>query len=96
MGREGRQHRHQRVYGFAKDRKRLRALHGVAYDWQPPDVDAGERATSTSMRQYVRRWINEWDLVRLYPDYRPTIEVGQLTVDYDENPDLERDDADTR
>jgi hypothetical protein len=48
------------------------------------------------MRQYVRRWINEWDLLRLYPDYRPTIEVGQLTVDYAEDPDLERDDADAR
>ena len=82
--------------GIDQLRERLRALHGVAYGWQPPEVDAGERATSTSMRQYVRRWINEWDLLRLYPDSRPTIEVGQLTVDYAEDPDLERGDADAR
>ena len=74
-------------------RDRLRALHGLAYDWQPPELDAGERATSTSMRQYVRRWINEWDLLRLYPEYRPTTVAERLEFDYAENPDLEREDA---
>lgn len=46
-------------------RERLRQLHGLAYDWSPPPLDVGERTTSTRMRQYVRRWINAWDLVRL-------------------------------
>jgi hypothetical protein len=27
------------------------------------------------MRQYVRAWINEWDLVRLDPQFRPQTEV---------------------
>ena len=71
-------------------RERLRHLHGVAYAWDPPGLDVGERATSTSMRQYVRRWINEWDLLRLYPDYRPSVVAERLTVDYAEDPDFER------
>lgn len=70
-------------------RERLRRLHGAAYGWEPPALDIGERATSTSMRQYVRRWINEWDLLRLYPDYRPSVVAERLTIDYAEDPDLE-------
>jgi hypothetical protein len=79
--------------GLDELRERLRVLHGLAYDWQPPEVDAGERATSTSMRQYVRRWINEWDLLRLYPDYRPAMVAERFEVNYAEDPDLERDDG---
>jgi len=79
--------------GLDQLRERLRRLHGIAYDWQPPEVDAGERATSTSMRQYVRRWINEWDLLRLYPDYRPAMVAERLEVDYAEDPDLDRTDS---
>ena len=70
-------------------RERIRRLHGAAYGWEPPALDVGERATSTSMRQYVRRWINEWDLLRLYPDYRPSVVAERLTIDYAEDPDLE-------
>ncbi len=71
-------------------REQLRQLHGLAYGWDPPALEVGERATSTSMRQYVRRWINEWDLLRLYPDYRPSVVAERLTLDYAEDPDLER------
>jgi hypothetical protein len=71
-------------------REEIRRLHGLAYGWQPPALDAGERATSTSMRQYVRRWINEWDLLRLYPDYRPAVVSEAFWLDYAEDPDLER------
>ena len=41
------------------------------------------------MREYVRRWINEWDLRRLDPTYRPEIQVTSLAIDYSEDPDLE-------
>ena len=47
---------------------RLKELHGVAFGWAPPDVPGLERLGATRMRQYVRAWINEWDLVRLDPD----------------------------
>jgi len=62
----------------------LRQLHGTAYGWQPPDVSGLERLGATRMRQYVRAWINEWDLVRLDPDYQPATEVVQVAGDYSE------------
>ena len=40
------------------------------------------------MRQYVRAWINEWDLIRLDPDYRPATQVIEVSSDYREDPEL--------
>jgi hypothetical protein len=77
-------------------REQLRDIHGAAYDWQPPELQAGERATSTSVRQYVRRWINEWDLLRLYPEYEPSTVSDELVFDYDEDADLDRDEPGSR
>jgi len=73
---------------------RVRELHGAAFDWQPPDVTGLERLGATRMRQYVRAWINEWDLVRHDPGYRPETEMVDLPTDYREDPDLERATAD--
>ncbi len=72
---------------------RLRELHGQAFGWQPPDVAGLERLGATRMRQYVRAWINEWDLVRLDPGYRPQTEMVDVPSDYREDPDLERSEA---
>jgi P-loop Domain of unknown function (DUF2791) len=69
---------------------RLRELHGQAFGWQPPDIAGLERLGATRMRQYVRAWINEWDLVRLHPAYRPETEMVDVPTDYSEDPDLER------
>jgi len=74
-----------RAYGI------LRELHGAAYDWEPPDVAGLERLGATRMRQYVRAWINEWDLVRLDPDYRPVTDVVDLPADYGEIAELNDD-----
>jgi len=62
----------------------LKQLHGTAYGWDPPDVEGLERLGATRMRQYVRAWINEWDLVRLYPDYQPATQALDLGSDYRE------------
>lgn len=72
---------------------RVRELHGRAFDWQPPDVVGLERLGATRMRQYVRTWINEWDLVRLDPGFRPQTELVDVPVDYREDPDLEGSDT---
>jgi len=45
----------------------LKRIHGSAYDWDPPAIGSADLATSRAMRSHVRRWINEWDLKRLYP-----------------------------
>jgi len=69
----------------------LRQLHGGAYDWQPPDVAGLEQLGATRMRQYVRAWINEWDLVRLDPDYRPITDAVDIPGDYRELAELNDD-----
>ena len=72
---------------------RLKELHGEAFGWDPPDVDGLERLAATRMRQYVRAWINEWDLVRLDPEFTPATEVvgGAVAaaLGYQEDADLE-------
>ena len=74
----------------------LRRLHGAAYGWQPPDVAGLERLGATRMRQYVRAWINEWDLVRLDPTHRPDTEVLEVPADYREVGGLDGDEASPR
>jgi hypothetical protein len=41
------------------------------------------------MRQYVRAWINEWDLVRLDPNYQPVSDVVDVPNDYGELRELD-------
>ncbi|MGH9056968.1 MAG: BREX system ATP-binding domain-containing protein [Acidimicrobiales bacterium] len=67
----------------------LKRIHGEAYRWDPPDVSGIERLPSNRMRQYVRAWIGEWDLRRLYPSYRPEITAGGLDVDLSDDGDSE-------
>ncbi len=74
-----------RAYATLKD------LHGAAYDWTPPDVPGLERLGATRMRQYVRAWINAWDLVRLDPDHLPEPEVVPVTSSYSEDEALEQE-----
>ncbi len=73
--------------------QRLKELHGEAFGWAPPDVAGLERLGATRMRQYVRAWINEWDLVRLDPEFAPQTEVITQALDgaigYREDADLE-------
>ncbi|GAA4855816.1 hypothetical protein GCM10025787_44910 [Saccharopolyspora rosea] len=61
--------------------RRIKELHGAAYDWSPPDVPGLARSGSNRMRQYLRAWINEWDLVRLDPSYRPHTRADRLPAD---------------
>jgi hypothetical protein len=38
----------------------------------------------------MRRWINEWDLERLYPGETPETVETEMRIDYTENAELER------
>ena len=73
--------------------RRLREIHGEAFGWVPPAVTGLERLPSNRMRQYVRAWINEWDLRRLDPSYEPEIEAATLEVDLSEDAELEGGEA---
>jgi hypothetical protein len=68
---------------------RVRSIHGGAYNWDPPNISTGEKLSTTRMRQYVKRWITAWDLRRLDSDYKPEIEVSELSPHYDEDVDLD-------
>jgi hypothetical protein len=68
--------------------EKVRAIHAEAYGWQPPPVPV-ERLGMTSMREYVKRWITEWDLKRLDPEYTVEIEKTTLDQNYAEDAVLE-------
>ena len=55
-----------------------------------PDVPSATLSASRPMRSYVRRWINEWDLKRLYPDQAIETVENELTIDYTESRELEQ------
>ena len=73
--------------------RRLKAMHSEAFEWDAPDVAGLERLGATRMRQYVRAWINEWDLVRLDPSYLPETEVASVSLGYEEQPELDAQDS---
>lgn len=74
--------------------RRVRELYAQAYDWTPPDIaSVREYAASTGMRQYVRSWINTWDLRRLF-DVQADLVVEQVDTSYEEDADLTRVDPD--
>jgi hypothetical protein len=68
--------------------EKVRAIHAEAYGWQPPALSV-ERLGITSMREYVKRWITEWDLKRLDPNYTVEIEKTALSPNYTEDAALE-------
>jgi hypothetical protein len=70
--------------------QQVRELYAQVYGRDVPDHDAGERLSTTRLRQYVRRWINEWDLQRLYPEYvRGETVIEARAPDYSEAAALE-------
>ena len=71
---------------------KVTAIYASAYSWNPPMDYNADR--TRSIRQHIKRWINEWDLKRLYPEYQPDIEVTELGQDYSERPELEASSSD--
>ena len=71
----------------------LRRLYSRAYDWDPPPhvATAGGAGFQGRMRYKVRAAINEWDLHRLHPGYRPDTKIESFTPTYEENSDLEQE-----
>jgi hypothetical protein len=77
--------------------ERLKEIHGKAYAWDPPEIPWAAAAMTRRMRSYVRRWVNEWDLRRLYPgaeictdeeaEFRPTYEQDELLIEAPETPE---------
>lgn len=72
---------------------RVRAVYREAYTWDPPELDVPSHGITARMRTFIRRWINEWDLRRLYPGLSVSIEEDEAEVgtDYAEDTSLERE-----
>ena len=69
---------------------RLKEIHAAAYNWSPPDIPSAERSLTRAMRSHIRRWINEWDLKRLYPGTEVTTEEEELRPSYAEDTGIEQ------
>jgi hypothetical protein len=69
--------------------QRIKEIHSCAFAWTPPDVTFGDRTIRRAMRAHVRRWINEWDLRRIYPSAPLSTEEDVLRPSYEEDQDLE-------
>jgi hypothetical protein len=72
---------------------KVKSIYAGAYDWSPPDIKGWERMLNDIMkpkiRLYVKLWITVLDLKRLYPDYEPNIQAGELKLVYSEDKDLQ-------
>jgi hypothetical protein len=69
---------------------RLKEIHGSAYDWVPPEIPPSGAAVSRRMRSHVRRWVNEWDLIRLYPGAQLcAADEQEIRPTYSQDEDLE-------
>jgi hypothetical protein len=73
----------------------LKRIHSEAHRWSPPDMPSATPSVTRPMRSYVRRWINEWDLKRLYPGEPVQTVETELRVDYTESPELEEQEVST-
>lgn len=70
---------------------KVRLAYSQAYTWDAlPIENRREHLESNSMRQYVRSWINTWDLRRLY-DHQAQTTIEVVTMSYDEDADLQGD-----
>ncbi|HEY2105888.1 MAG TPA: BREX system ATP-binding domain-containing protein, partial [Candidatus Binataceae bacterium] len=63
----------------------LKQVHARAYGWEPPDIPMAELATTRRIRSHVRRWITQWDLLRLFPDTPVRTEEVELHPTYAED-----------
>ena len=73
--------------------EKLRNIYSTAYAWEAPRVESisGGAGHRSRMRYKVRAAINEWDLMRLYPNSRPETEGIDYRLGYHEDPELTRE-----
>jgi len=71
--------------------ERLKEIHSKAYSWDPPEIPTPVASVRRAMRSYVRRWVNEWDLKRLYPGAELSTEDEQeIRPTYEQDDSLEQ------
>ena len=75
---------------------KLRQIYTKAYGWAAPPSDPklGGGGLQNTMRYMVRAAINEWDLLRIYPNHSPQIVGEEYRPTYEEHVELERESKD--
>ncbi len=69
---------------LARCQEKVRLLYAEAYGWTAPMLAPAERVSSRTMRQYIKGWVTQWDLLRL--EGRDVVLVSELMEnDYSEN-----------
>ncbi len=69
---------------LARDCLRLREIYEAAYDWITPELPATERTATRTLRQYIKAWLTQWDLLRLTGADVAIVEQ-QIASDYRED-----------
>ena len=69
----------------------LRQIYSRAYEWDAPAIEARTNVAGFQqrMRYQIRSAVNQWDLLRLYPDSLPDTEEREFQHQYDEISGLE-------
>lgn len=75
---------------------KIRDLHSTAFQWEAPLPAARETLASSSVRENVKSWITQLDLMLLYPDYRPIVTAERVEQDYSEDEDLSGDEQNSK
>jgi hypothetical protein len=66
---------------------KLRGLYGLAYGWPAPALTVAPPTASRTMRQHIKSWVTQWDLLRLQGAVGAIV-TGTLGVSYAEMPAL--------
>jgi hypothetical protein len=67
----------------------VKKLYQRSYDWAPPAPELGEQRAGKTMREYIKSWITDWDIQRLYGEKDAIITVPFPHDDMTENRDFE-------
>ena len=70
-------------------RYRIKAIYEQAYGVTVPALPSPAPDVRRSIRWEIRRWITEWDLMRVDPSYRPDVREADILFRDDEIPDAE-------
>jgi hypothetical protein len=64
---------------------KVQRLYSAAYAWPAPPLPAAERTSSRTMRQYIKGWITQWDLLRLVGGVGGALVDDRIASNYTED-----------
>jgi hypothetical protein len=67
---------------------KVQRLYSAAYSWPAPALPPAERTSSRTMRQYIKGWITQWDLLRLVGGEGGALVDDRIASNYTEDANL--------